>query len=230
VASILLDRFVRTFPKQFLTRLLVRQQALYAQSLASAFDQGWTRAEAMYLLPHFRRVLYESEFRKAAEECDLKAFDSFHAGDNCTYVMVKAEALIITEHYVDGPRQFVRPAKSREQNAAVNNWLDEYTDERLLTRPLPKLGRKSIYLNLLHGCALQESPKGDLSVSAESCFMRIAIPDEESQKYIYNWSVQEILMVYAATSDSAASPQAVKDQAQPRTKLKAKKHSAGNPE
>jgi len=233
VPSILLDRLVRAYPKQFFTRLAERQQAIYAQSIAISFkDQSWESPEGNYILPHNRRILFESEFRKAAKDCKLHAFDSAHAGDNCTYVMVKADGLIITEHYVDGPKQFVRPAESRKQNAAVNNWLDEYTDENLLTQPLPKLGRNAIYLNLLHGCTLMTSPEGELVVNSESCFLRIAIPDDESQKYLYNWSIQEVLMAYATAPDSAAAPQAIEDKAQPRTKikLKAKKHSAGNSE
>jgi hypothetical protein len=231
VANIFLDRFVRAVPKQFLTRLLERQQALYAQSIAMSFnDQSWASAEANYILPHNRRILFESDFRKAAKEYGLSAFDSFHVGDNCAYVMVKADGLIITEHYVEGPKQFVRFAASRKQNAAVNSWVYEYTDDNLLTQPLPKLGRKPIYLNLLHGCALSQSSSGELSAIPESCFLRIAIPDDESQKYIYNWSAQEVLMAYAVTADSAAAPQAIEDKAQPRTKIKAKKRSTGNAE
>lgn len=229
--TILLERVVDAFPKLFLTRTVERQRALYSQAIDMSFkDQTWKEAEANYIFPHNRRILFESEFRKTAEECGLSVFDSFHAGDNCTYVMVKAKGLIITEHYVDGPKQFVRDAESRKQNAGVNKWLDEYTDERLLTQPLPKLGRNPIYLNLIHGCKFSKSKEGLLSVTDDSCFLRIAVPNEASEKYLYNWSVQEILMAYATASKSAAAPQAIEDTAVPKAKLRAKKHSAGNGE
>jgi len=231
VPSILLDRFVRAFPRQFLTRILERQQALYEQSIAwSVKDQSWESAEADYVAPHIRRALFESEFRMAAKDCGLKTFDSYHAGANCQYVMVKAAGLIITEHYVDGPRQFVQPAKSREQNSGVNDWLDEYTDERLLIHPLPKIGRAAIYFNLLHGAAFSTSASGDTSIIVDSCFLRIAIPDDKFKKYLYNWSIQEVLMAYAEIPDSATAPQAIEDKAQPRPKLKVKKRAAGSTE
>src|SRR6266404_6070710 len=147
-----------------------RQQPIYQQSIALAFNESWTRAEAMNTMPHIRRALWESEFRKTAIACGLKAYDTAHAGDNCTYVMVKAAGLVVTAHHVDGPKQFVRDAESRKQNAGINDWLPEHIDERLLLHPLPKLGRKPIYLNLLHGGSFTASTVGALAVDAASCF------------------------------------------------------------
>ncbi len=233
MAHILLERLVRAVPKQFTTRLLERQQSIYQQSIATAFNESWTATEARNVLPYIRRGLWESDFRKAAIECGLRTFDIPHAGENCSCVMVKADGLILTEHYVDGPGQFVRDAESRKQNTAVNKWLDEYADERLLLHPLPKLGRKSIYLNLLHGGHFVNSDSDALTVDAATCFLHIAIPEDGSKKYLCNWSAQEILLAYATAADAAVAPQAVEDKAQPRKKvqlLKVKKNAAGNTE
>jgi hypothetical protein len=234
VAHILLERFVRAVPKQFITHLLERQQTIYQQSIAFAFNENWTASEAMSVLPYIRRGLVESEFRKTAVECGLKPFDMPHVGENCSFVMVKANGLILTEHYVDGPGQWVRDAESRKQNTAVNKWLDEFSDDRLLLHPLPKLGRKPIYLNVLHGGHFANSETDSLTIDVATCFLHIAIPEEGSKKYLCNWSAQEILLAYATAADTAVAPQAIEDKAQPRKKVQVlkvvKKNAAGKTE
>lgn len=231
MAHILLERLVGAVPKEFITRLLERQQTIYQQAIAKSVDESWTTIEAMNVLPYIRRGFCESEFRKTGIECGLKTFDMPHVGENCSCVMIKANALILTEHYVDGPGQFVRDAESRKQNAAVNKWLDEFVDERLLIHPLPKIGRKPIYLNVLHGGRFANSDTDSLTIDPSSCFLRFAIPEEGSKKYLYNWSAQEVLLAYATAADTAVAPQAIEDKAQPRKKaqvLKVKKNAAGN--
>ena len=146
---------------------------------------------------------------------------------------MKASGLIVTEHFVDGPRQFVRSAESRKQNAGVNAWMDEHTDERLFVEAPPKIDKKPIYVNLLHGAKFVKTADGSATFLPESSFLRIAIPDKDSQQYLYNWSAQELLMAYTAVENAAAAPQVIEDQAKPRTKvaqLKAKKFSAGQSE
>ncbi len=88
--SYLQDRFTKAIPKEFLTRLLERQQSIYHQSISAAFAESWTNAEALNTLPYIRRGFWENEFRKAANECGLRAFDTPHAGENCSCVLVKA--------------------------------------------------------------------------------------------------------------------------------------------
>lgn len=223
MANLIVERFVRAFPKSFLTQLLERQQALYQQSIALAFNETWTRTEAMNVLPHVRRALWESEFRQGAVQSGLKCFDMPHVGENCSCVMVKVDSLILTAHYVDGPGQFVRDAVSRKQNAAVNEWLPEHVDERLLVRPLPKFGRKPIYLNLLHGSHFHNSATGALISEPTSCFLRVAVPDDASKKYLYSWSAQDIIAAYATVLDAAAPVQAIEDKALPRKKAQGSK-------
>jgi hypothetical protein len=239
VTNLLLERLVGAVPREFVTWLLARQQTIYRQSIAFAFNnENWTPAEAMSVLPYIRRGLFESEFRKAGIECGLKTFDMPHAGENCSCVMVKASGLILTEHYVDGPGQWVRDALSRKQNTAVNRWLEEFADERLLLHPLPKLGRKPIYLNVLHGGHFANSETDSLTIDPSSCFLRFAIPefaiaDEGSKKYLHNWSAQEVLLAYESTANTALAPQTIEDKAQPKKKaqvLVMKKVASGNAE
>ncbi|MCA1594755.1 MAG: hypothetical protein LC754_19430, partial [Acidobacteria bacterium] len=183
------------------------------------------------VLPHFRRALWESELRKCAVTSRLKPYDINHAGDNSSCVLIKAGELILTGHYVDGPDQHVRFAKSRQQNAGVNSWLDEYTDERLLTSPLPKIDQNSIYLNLIHGANFRDITANNRNIDATSCFLRVTIPaasapeDEAqvSEKYLYNWSVEELVQFYTLKTEIA-----VVDRAHPRRKTKIAK--VGNSE
>jgi hypothetical protein len=224
-------RIVRTFPKRFFERLPQRQKPLYDQSLALAFNETWTRPEAFSVLPSIRRALWESEVRKTAIECRLKPFDVNHEGDNSSCVTIKAESLVLTCHFVEGARQFVREAESRKQNAGVNRWLDYYTDSRLLTAPIPKIDKQPIYLNLLHGAYFPEIKSENLAIDESSCFLRIAIPANDSPRYLYNWSVQEFLQSYTTTLRAVTPDVSIEDKAQPKKKnLKLRKPAAGESE
>jgi hypothetical protein len=218
VADLLLERFIRAFPKKFLTHLMERQKPIYQQSIALAYNESWSFLEAFSVWPYIRRGLMESDLRKTAIECGLKPFDMQHKAENSSYVMVKADGIILTEHFVDGPRQFVRDAVSRKQNAGVNAWLPEHVDERLLISPLPKLGREPIYMNLLHGAHVSVSESGIVIPPDDTYFLRIAIPDDESRKYLYNWSAQEILMAYSSVLEEADVQREITDTALPRKK------------
>jgi hypothetical protein len=231
--SPLLGRFLQAFPKQFLVRLIARQKPLYAQSIALAFNEGWSRAEAFSVLPSIRRALWENETRASAIECGLLCSDEPHAGENCSCVTVRSDGLILTVHYVEGPNQFVREAESRKQNAGVNKWLHYFTDERLLTSPVPKINSRPIYLNLLHGAAFPTSSNSNLDIDETSYFLRVAIPACDSTMYLYNWSAQELLQSYAAAPQAAQPAVALEDRAQPRKKAEApieKKNTRGKAE
>lgn len=223
----LIEKIVRAIPKGFFTHLIERQLSLYQQSISMAFVEGWEPAEAFSAVPTIRRCFWESALRKSAISNGLKCFDMDHAAENSSCVLVKADKLILTEHYVEGPNQTVRPAKSRKQNSAVNAWMDEYTDDRLLLTPLPKLGNNPIYLNLLHGANFSHLTPENLAIDPTSCFLRIAIPaaaneeEKESDKYLHNWSVDEILQAYVIHAETA-----VEDKAHPRRKTKPRKAGA----
>ncbi|SRR6266481_3801916 len=211
------DRLLGAFPQEFLNRLIERQHSLYLQSMDIAFNQqSWSETEAFNVLPYIRRALWESEVRQSAIECGLKCFDLDHEAENSSCVIVKAKGLILTTHYTEGPRQFVREAKSRKQNSAVNEFLlYAHNDENLLLAPLPKLGRHSIYFNLLHGAHFPTINSKDRMIDPTSCFLRVAIPDKDSTQYLYNWSAQELLQSYTTATHVAASLRKIEDKAQP---------------
>ena len=224
MSQVLLDRILDAFPKDFLARLLERQMALYQMALDSArTEQPWTDAEAFDLLPHWRRAIFESEVRKTAITCQLRARNVLHNAENCNCVTVEAKKLILTAHFVSGPNEVVRAAESRKQNAGVNRWLTHHVDERLLIAPIPKLDERPIYVNLLHGALFPTSKKQDRPIDPLTSFLHIAIPAADSKEYLAgcNWSAQELLRNYAS-DDKAAEPMVtIADRAQPVVKKKA---------
>lgn len=222
----MLERFLEAVPEKFLKTLLERQGQMYRQSMdiALADVQPWSRAEALNVLPHIRRAVWEQGFRSTSIECGLKAFDLAHNGKNATCVHVKAKRLILTTHFVSTPGEFVREAESRKQNAGVNRWLSHYVDQRLLTYPVPKLDDKPIYINLLHGAVFPTTNKSESdNFDVSTCFIQIAIPAADSKQYLPGcvWNAQELLQHYAATEQTAAEPEVkIADRAIPRTKKK----------
>lgn len=224
MSQLLLQRLLDAVPSEFVEWLLKRQLPIYQQSLESAFaDQPWTDAEAITLVPYFRRAIWEADFRKAASENGLKAHNSDHKAGNSSCVLVKAGGIILTGHYVDGPEEFVREAESRKQNAGVNKWLTHYVDSRLLTTPVPKLDERPIYINVLHGAWFPARRDGAMTVDPSSCFLRFAIPAADSNKYLAgcNWSAQELLALYAPATAAEPTAKSIPDEAKPSIKKKA---------
>jgi hypothetical protein len=223
MSKALLDRFLGAIPKAFVTTLLERQLPLYQQSVASAFnEQPWTDAEAITLLPYLRRALWEAEVRRAADACGLRTFDMPHVGKNSSCVHIKAGSVILTAHYVDSPNEFVREAESRKQNAGVNRWLNHYVDSRLLTTPVPQLGERPIYVNMLHGAWFPTRREEVMKIDSTTCFLRFGIPAADSNQYLAGcvWSAQELLPQYAPVAAAEPTPKSMPDEARPSIKRK----------
>lgn len=220
--NVLLQRFLNEFPEAFLKTLLGRQLAIYRESISQAFnDPPWARIDAFSVLPALRRARMESAFRDAAISCGLKVSDQMHFGQNCSCVHVRSGNMIVTEHFVAHPQDFVREARSRKQNAGANKWLSHYTDTRLLLQPPPSLSNKPIYLNLLHGGDFPTPRSNDLSIDGTTCFLQVAVPDADANQYLpgCNWSAIEILAHYAEIKRNDSEPQVeVKDNVLPRIK------------
>jgi hypothetical protein len=224
MSKLLLQRFLDAVPREFVKWLLERQLSIYKQSIAIAFnEQPWTNAEAITLLPYVRRALWEADFRKAATESRLKIHNSDHTAKNSSCVLVKAGGIILTGHYVDGPSVFVREAESRKQNAGVNQWLNHYVDNRLLTTPVPTLNERPIYINVLHGAWFPARREDAMTVDPSSSFLRFAIPAADSNQYLAdcNWSAQELLAQYAPATTVEPTAKSIPDEAKPSIKKKA---------
>jgi hypothetical protein len=224
MSKLLLQRFLDAVPGEFVQWLLKRQLPIYQQGIELAFnEQPWANAEAITLLPYIRRALWEADFRKAAIENGLKAHNSDHKANNSSCVLVKAGGIILTGHCVVGPEEFVREAESRKQNAGVNKYLNHYIDNRLLTAPVPKLDERPIYINVLHGAWFPARREDAMTVDPASCFLRFAIPEADSNKYLAgcNWSAQELLAQYAPATAVEPTAKSIPDEAKPSIKKKA---------
>ena len=224
MSNVLLHRFLNAVPREFVKWLLVRQHSVYQQSIALAFnEQPWTNAEAITLLPYVRRALWEADFRKAAIEHGLKTHNSDHAAKNSSCVLVKADRIILTGHYVDGPNDFVREAESRKQNAGVNRWLNHHIDNRLLTTPVPTLDERPIYVNVLHGAWFPARREDAMTIDPSTSFLRFAIPAADSNQYLAgcNWSAQELLAQYSPVNIVEPTAKSLPDEAKPTIKKKA---------
>jgi len=218
--NVLFERIIAQVPRKFWTHLRERQFAIYKQSVEISFGEFWTRAEALSLMPANRRALWESAQRQAAIASGLKPFDVPHVGDNCSCVTIRTAELVITGHFVDGPRQVPREAESRKQNAALNRYFEYYTDERLLTRPLPKLDRKPVYINVLHGAHFPSLKSENIELDETTCFLRVAVPAQDCRTYLFNWSVDDLLAEYSSRHDIQAQ-QELEDKAHPKRKVAA---------
>jgi hypothetical protein len=188
-------------PESFFARLSARQPVLYEEAKAMAVSAPWGDPEAETVFPINRRALMENEVRASARENRLSCADSRHLGDNCGYVLVQAGKLRITAHHVDKPTRFVPPCRSRQQNAAVNAWLDTPYFEELLQELPPKLGdADSAHLYLLHGLVIENRA----GKSYSSLFMRVAFPDSELARYVCNYDGLDLLQLYGADGESLA--------------------------
>jgi hypothetical protein len=213
----LCDLIMEQSPEGFWSELRRRQEALYREAYAYAHHGTlWEHHDALSVFPIVRRAVFESALRNAARTNGLKAYDRFHDGENYPYVLVKNKKLVITCHHVSSPDCFVRPAQSRKQNAAINDWLDYYRPPRdLLLRPLPELRNSGkINLYVLHG----QQPV-DAEKTAYSSFLRIAIPNSKLTEYQRNYDVQEVLNLYTQRDRTKEiSELQISDRALPRLK------------
>jgi hypothetical protein len=217
VANPLLDRIVRAIPERFFSQLKSRQLPIYKQSIAMSFAEPWGRAEAFSVLPGNRRGLWECEMRQAAITSKIQHSDTPHSADNSSCVTARVDRLILTGHFVDGPDQLPREAVSRKQNAAVNRFQPYHINENLLTAPLPKFGKAPIYINILHGARFPYLKSDSLEIDVTTCFLRVAVPSHDSNSFLLNWSIEEVLAHYAATR-TQEPPQGLVDRARPQRK------------
>ncbi|MEX2299483.1 MAG: hypothetical protein WD733_01030 [Bryobacterales bacterium] len=208
------DLIIAEMPSSFLKQLAESQPVIYEEAADLARKSpSWREPEALFLIPHFRRALFEHAFRLAAGNARgrLRHFDCRHAGDNCGYGRVQAKRLVLTIHHVDGPDQFVRPCVSRRQNAAVNKFLDSsFMPDAMIEIPPDLSGAEFVNAYILHG--QQTRKKADKTFTED--FLRIAFPDSELNRYTRNYNVLDVLQKYAVV-ESAAETAAIEDKARP---------------
>jgi hypothetical protein len=205
--------FRQSVPVTFLDHLMRRQEWVYEEARQQCLGNAlWTEAEADWMMGDTMRALFEAEFRRAAIACGLSWENVSHNGKNCTYVRVSAGNFRISSHHVSSPGSFVPPAESRKQDAAVNQFMDEYIDEGLLCAPLPKLERaKEIVIYLLHGATKSHDGRRAL-------FLEFAAPDADSEVYQWHCSLSGLRQAYLAEARDASPDASIEDKAKPKPK------------
>ncbi len=207
--------FRKSVPVAFITRLIQRQEWIYEEARQYCLNSTlWSDVEGRWMLGDTERAIFESEMRKAAVASGLRCEDADHFGNNCKYVKVTASNFRITAHRVVTPGCFVQPCESRKQDAAVNEFLDEWIDEGLLCVPLPKIqSAKELAIYILHGATQNHEGKRTL-------FLELAAPDAELQVYRWHCSFADLRQSYLADARELGATRQVEDKAKPKPKKK----------
>jgi len=212
------DLIIDGSPAAFWKDLVTKQDALYGEAYSYSYHGAlWEKQEAETVFPFVRRAMFENVFRTSARAQGLKAYDMRHINDY-PYVLVKTKRLVITAHHVGSPGEFVPPAETRKQNAAINKHLDYYLRAELLLEPLPglsKSGRVNIYV--LHG---QTANAAD-EEKGFTPFLHIGIPDTDLTCYSKVYNVRDLLQIYQQREVAADIEIKIADKAIPRIKTKA---------
>jgi len=214
------DLIMKSSPQRFWQEIASRQEALYNEAYSYSFNEGlWEKPEAETVLPVVRRALFENVVRQAARVARVESLDMMHKGDNYPYVLVKCAKLVMTAHHVPGPCHFVRPAESRKQNAAVNEWLDTWVRQELLIRPLPDLRRSgNVNVLILHGQTREKMEGKEIS----SSFLQLAIPDADLNEYRRIYHVKDLLQSYSQQAVADKVDVRVADRARPAIRRRSK--------
>src|SRR6185312_732255 len=202
--------FRKTVPVGFIDYLLRRQQWIYEEAKQNCYGNSlWSEAEARSMLGDTERAIFEHEMRKGAEKFGLKWENASHAGDNFNYVRISAGSFRLTGHRVPCPGYFVRRCVSRQQNAAVNRFMDGYVLDGALSVPLPKLEAASaINVYALHGTTVIDGK--------ESQFLELAAPDSELEGYHWKCGFLDLRQAYLADARKQKTSSNVEDKAQPK--------------
>lgn len=203
------DLVMQDFPLSFVEGLVLRKEFIYNEAKTKANDEtAWDETEAQYIEGHFRRCLFEKEFRQLGinyngevkvEENSIKAYK---------YTTVSFGRFVLTQSFAKNENTFVQDAIFRKQLAEVNALL---SNPRLPFPEYKKTGEVSkIYAIILH--SFNTNKKG---------FLRLAIPSSQSNKYVSNLNLVEIYEEMLA-SNYNTSKQSMVDLATPTLKKNVK--------
>jgi hypothetical protein len=207
------DYFLKQVPHDFVGLLMQRQEPVYMEAQASAFnDPRWTRSEGRSLVGDFERAIFENVTRKCAKLAGLKYADIEHRGKNSSCVQIAASNLRLTTHRVPMPGYFVRPCESRKEAAAVNKFMDGYHLDGALCAPLPTLeSAECISLYILHGKYIK-------STGEQRLFMQIAAPDASLDEYRWICDFGELHQAYMDDRRRSDDGE-MKDERKPKLKI-----------
>lgn len=173
----LFNALTNSLPVGFLRKLNSGVPGIYSEAYEMAYRSPViSEPEAEYLMPHNRRAIFETFFRKSALESGLQAISQLNVRSTAKYSVVKAGLFYITASYVNEPGKFVRPAHFRNQHASLNYLLAQ---QRITAFDTPEMlqGRADgIYCILLHGPDRKEKMKPG--------FMEFAFPNHNNNDWV----------------------------------------------
>lgn len=164
-------------------------------------------SEYDYLMPHYRRAISETIFRKAATEAGLIAIALENIRHTARYSLVKCGPFLITQSYVSEPGKFVRAAHFRSQHASLNALLAQGRFPEFDTSETFQGEPDNIYCILLHGA--------DLSDKRKTGFMELAIPHSNAASWIDRYKLSDVLLAAQVKRDADNEQQ---DKAHPTLK------------
>lgn len=159
--DVMLNLILSNIPYKFIEAFHGQLAALYRESHSSVSNYTlWLEPEAKFVLPYHRRGICEAAFRRTALDSGLRVRDLQHNARNCNYVLVRAGKILLTQVAVrEG--EGIRPAKSREQHAAVNQFLNNPGFEFIDAPDFRVPG--AVYGTIVHGPDKQDSARASFA-------------------------------------------------------------------
>lgn len=134
-------------PPAFVLRILQTLPKVYREAHDSVTnDSRFGVAEALYMLGHTRRALFETEFRKIAVDSTIAVEMHKPKKGGCTHVRVLVGRFQLIACHVPSPGAFPNHSDCREQYSAVN----EHIQQGQLFAQDSNPGEQSLYGVLTH--------------------------------------------------------------------------------
>ncbi len=142
------------------------------------------------LVPHVRRAMFETQFKRQAIDAGLKAYVRPTKKGGGNFTVVEAGKFVFTASFVPTRGHAVRSADFRTEHSALNELLDQgvlfENEEEVPNLPNEVIANsEAIYGILLYG--------GDLS-GKSNFFMEFAIPEVNGTGYVDHYSFFDVLM------------------------------------
>lgn len=212
----LFGAFVSALPFNFLAALRNDLPQIYREAHEHfAQDPLLEGPDAGAVIPHYRRALFETRFRRAAAEAGLEASVRDNSRRTSQYSIVRSGNFVMTASYVNERSSTVRAAEFRSDFAGLNKLLSQMSFEGMEAEDESRqMDGETIYCILLHG------PNPD--DKTQPGFMTWAFPHHTSKGWVAEY---EFVDVYEAAEQKQKLVQ--KDGAIPTLKNKNKKGGDG---
>ena len=120
------EYLIQDLPPGFVRQILETLPKIYREAYDSVTnDSRLGEPEALYLLGHTRRAIFETEFRKMALDCGLQVEMHKPKRGGCTHVRVLAGRFQLIACHVASPGAFPNHSDCREQYSAINEHLQQ---------------------------------------------------------------------------------------------------------